>query len=329
MKIFSNENNIKLISSMLEKGREPHSIAVCGEKGQGKKTLAKYAAAMLLCESGGEKPCGHCRSCRMLEHNAHPDFITAKANENGNYQVETIRSLVSDAVIKPNEGRFKVYLIPDLDRSVSTSVQVQNILLKLIEEPPPHCIVILTAETKQTFLKTIISRVLCLAVQPCSEDEAAGYLRSLEKYSEPRIREAVSCGHGNIGRCLEFLEGDILPAAFDTAKKCTDAMIARDEYEILRSLFGTDGKKAVFRQSLVFLSEIVRDACAARLGVNSRFGCCSEGSGRLCAMLSEQALQQLYGLFREYTVRIHSNCNLTLAMNSLSGEICTIISRPE
>ena len=111
---------------------------------------------MLLCESGGEKPCGHCRSCRMLKHNAHPDFITAKANENGNYQVETIRSLVSDAVIKPNEGRFKVYLIPDLDRSVSTSVQVQNILLKLIEEPPPHCIVILTAETKQTFLKTII-----------------------------------------------------------------------------------------------------------------------------------------------------------------------------
>ena len=328
MKIYSNEENIALISSMISKGREPHSIAVCGEKGQGKKTLAKYIAAMLLCQDAENRPCGVCKSCRMLEHNAHPDFITAQANENGNYQVETIRSLVSDAVVKPNEGRFKVYLIPDLDRSVSTSVQVQNILLKLIEEPPAHCVIILTAASKQTFLKTIISRVLCLTAKPCTDADSSDFLRALKKYPETAVREAVSCGHGNIGRCLDFLEGDVLPAAYKIAVGCTRAMLAHDEYEILHSLFGADGKKAVFRQSLVFLSEIARDACAARLGIKSRFGCCPDGAAGLAAMLNEETLRQLYGLLCDYIGRVDSNCNLALTMNSLSGEICAVISRP-
>ncbi|WP_124099413.1 hypothetical protein [Ruminococcus sp. Marseille-P6503] len=328
MKIYSNEENIKLISSMLSKGREPHSIAVCGEKGQGKKTLAKYIAATLLCQNDKNRPCGVCKSCRMLEHNAHPDFITAQANENGNYQVETIRSLVSDAVVKPNEGRFKVYLIPDLDRSLSTSVQVQNILLKLIEEPPAHCVIILTASSKQTFLKTIISRALCLAVQPCTDADSADFLRSLKKYTESDVRAAVACGHGNIGRCLDFLEGDVLPAAYKIAVGCTEAMLARDEYEILRSLFGADGKKAVFRQSLVFLSEIARDACAARLGIGSSFGCFPEGAAGLAGALDEEALRQLYELLCEYIGKTDSNCNLSLTMNSLSGEMCSVINRP-
>ncbi len=328
MKIYANAENINLISSMISKGREPHSIAICGEKGQGKKTLAKYIAAMLLCQNGQAKPCGVCKSCKMLEHNAHPDFITAQANENGNYQVDTIRALVSDAVVKPNEGRFKVYLIPDLDRSVSTSVQVQNILLKLIEEPPAHCVVILTAASKQTFLKTIISRVLCLTAQPCTDADSAEFLRGLNKYSESDIRDAIVCGHGNIGRCLEFLEGDVLPAAFEIASGCSRAMLARDEYEILRRFFSADGKKAVFRQSLVFLSEIARDACAARLGIKNRFSCCPDTAAGLAGMLNEETLRELYGLLCDYIAKVDSNCNLTLTMNSLSGEICGVINKP-
>lgn len=328
MKIYSNEKNINLISSMIHKSRVPHSIAICGEKGQGKKTLAKFIASQLLCEKNNGESCGSCKACRMIENDCHPDFITVQSNENGNYQVDRIREIVSDAVVKPNESDYKIYLIPDLDRSTITSVQVQNILLKLIEEPPAHCIVILTAATKQIFLQTIISRVLCLTVEPCTSDQSKEWLRQKGLYDEVQIASAVECGHGNLGRCSEFLEGDILPVAYDISRKCIDAIIDNDEYNILFSLFKADGKKPLFRQVLVFLSEISRDACIARLGIFNFAGCYHAGAKKLSAILHENITSQLYELFCDYIKRIDSNCNLTLAMNSLAGEICGLINRP-
>ncbi|MGN0622859.1 MAG: hypothetical protein ACI4JA_02785 [Oscillospiraceae bacterium] len=327
MKIYSNENNIKLIASMTAKGREPHSIVICGEKGQGRKTLAKYIAAQLMCEKKGERPCGSCRTCRMIEHDSHPDLITVSPNENGNYQADVIRSMAADAAIKPNDSDFKVYIIPDLDRSVNTAVQVQNILLKLIEEPPSYCVIILTAASKEIFLKTIISRVLCLTAEPCTPQQAEEWLSSQGEYSNEQIARAVECCHGNFGRCAEFIQGGVLPEAYGIAVACTDAMIKRDEYEILKALFKADGKKAVMRQSLVFLSEIARDCCAARLGIKQMSGCYKKGSAKLAETLDEVTSQQLYELFCGYTDRIDSNCNLTLTMNSLTGEICGLINR--
>ena len=64
---------------------------------------------------------------------------------------------------------MKVYIIPDLDLSVNTVIQVQNILLKVIEEPPEHTAIILTARSKEIFLPTIISRVLSLGMTSVTE----------------------------------------------------------------------------------------------------------------------------------------------------------------
>lgn len=122
-----------------------------GEKGLGKKTLARWIAAALLCERQTGEPCGICRTCRMIADGAHPDVMVAKANSNGNYIVDdSIRPIVAEAPVAPNEARMKVYIIPDLDLSVNTVIQVQNILLKVIEEPPEHTAIILTARGKST-----------------------------------------------------------------------------------------------------------------------------------------------------------------------------------
>lgn len=312
---------------MINKGREPHSIVICGERGQGRKTLAKYIAMRMMCERGGDVPCGTCKACKMLEHDAHPDFITIRPNENGNYQVDTIRAMAADAVVKPTEADYRIFLIADLDRSVNTAVQVQNILLKLIEEPPEHCVIILTAASKQIFLPTIISRVLCLTAEPCTEMQAEEWLRAQNKYPLPKIIEAVECCHGNFGRCVEYIEGDVLPAAYNAARACTDAMIKRDEFEMLRAFSRVDGKKNVFRQTLVFLQEIARDACAKRLAVESRAGCYQQGAAALSDVITEKTAEELYELFGEYINRLDSNCNLTLAMNSLTGQLVWLICR--
>ena len=321
MKLYSNEENKRLISLLTTKGREPHSVIITGERGSGRRTLGKYLAAALMCERRSGEPCGVCKSCRMLEDGNHPDFITAKANENGNYKLDDIRALVSDSVIKPNEGDLKVYMIPELDRSVNTAVPVQNVLLKFIEEPPDHCVIILTAATKEIFLPTVISRCITLGTQRCRRSDAEQWLTMQGGYGQDDIIRAVSCCGGNFGRCLEFLNGKELPLAFECAKAVSAGMLRRDEYLILKGLFMCDGQKAVLRQALVFLSEILRGACLISLGEKPEDCCFENGAEQLAASLGSGRSQELYRLMTDYIGRLDANCNQSLTVNSLTGEI--------
>ncbi|MBQ9375216.1 MAG: hypothetical protein IJU04_02610 [Ruminococcus sp.] len=322
IKIHSNESTKKLIKALIAKNREPHSIVITGERGQGKKALAGYIAASLLCEKQSGEPCGECKSCRMIDAGVHPDFIRLSANENGNYKVDVIREAVSDAVIKPNESRFKVYLIPDLDRSVNTSTQVQNILLKLIEEPPEHCVIILTARTKEIFLETVLSRVLCLNTVFCSDDEVREYLSNINadgEYTDEQIDNAVRFSCGNIGRSVEFLEDEAVGKAVEIAKGCADAVCKGSEYDFLKAVFSADGKKALFRRVIELLREAVRDACVLRLGLDATIGCMPDESARLSQKLSIDTCRQIYEQLGDYIVRVDSNANLVLTMNSFAS----------
>lgn len=329
MNIYGNSEPRRLVAQMIKKNREPHSIVIHGEKGLGKKTLAKWISAALLCEKQSGEPCGLCKSCRMIFDDCHPDVVTAKSNANGNYIVDdSIRPIVSDAAVAPSEGRMKVYIIPDLDMSVNTAVQAQNILLKLIEEPPEHTAIILTARSKEIFLSTIISRVLSLGVTSVSEAESTRCLT--EKYPEvpPReIAESVSAGRGNIGRCEEYLGKTAFRSGVLIARELCSAVVGNNEYAVLKALFAADGKKAVLREGVSLFAEIVRDSAVFRLGGyrEKSVSCDREGAKRLSETLSAERAVRLYDLLCEYVNRIDANCNLSLTMNSLAGQICRII----
>lgn len=326
LKIYGNEETVRLVGEMVRKKREPHSIVIHGEKGLGKKTLAKYIAAQLMCERQDGVPCGVCKACRMLANGTHPDFTVVKSNANGNYIVdESIRPIVYDAAIKPNESNIKVYVIPDLDMSVNTSVQVQNILLKLIEEPPPHAAVILTARSKEIFLPTVISRVLTLGMVSVKDADSAEFLQS--NYPDAAAREisdAVSAGRGNIGRCKEYMDKGQFYSSVFAAREIAKAAAAGSEYEILKAFAQTDGKKSALREAIYLFSEIVRDSCIFRLeGKHSELSvsCDKQSALKLSDSLSAAAGTRLYDLLCDYIGRIDANCNLTLTANSLAGQI--------
>lgn len=319
--LYSNEAVKALIKSLIMKNREPHSIAICGDKGQGKKAMARYIGASLLCEDNTGEPCGKCKSCRMIAGGVHPDFITVKPNENGNYQVDTIREIVSDAVTKPNEGKFKIYLIPDLDRSANTAVQVQNILLKLIEEPPEHCIIILTAISKEIFLDTVISRVLCLRTTPCKPKDSTAFLERFGKYTNEEIANAVAFGGGNIGRCVDYLEDPTFAQATEIAKASINAIYEHDEYGLLKAFFLADGKKALMRQVLLAMEEAFRDACVLRSGSKSVVGFFKTESEKISEKFTEFECMNIYEIFSESLSKLEANANLSLTVNALTAKI--------
>lgn len=322
MKIYGNQTLLKQTARMVSAGREPHSMIIHGEKGLGKKAIARYIAAQLMCEEHSGTPCGKCRSCQLIDRGAHPDLIFAQPNDKGNYYVEDIRdTIVADAPVAPNEGDIKVYVIPDLDLSVQTTVQVQNILLKLIEEPPDHTALILTARSKETFLSTIISRCVSLAAASVTMQESGEYLQ--ENYPDrdiTEIREALEAGKGNIGRCRAYMEKEQYYDSVALAKGIAAAFCEGSEYGVLKALAAADGKKALLREGVYLFSEIVRDSCAI-LTNGEVIGCDTHSAEALSRKLTLSAGAELYDILTGAVRRIDANCSLSLVCNSLCAEL--------
>ena len=322
IRLIENESQTALTSELIRKGREPHSVMICGEHGLGKRTLAKVIASQLLCERGDGTFCGKCRACRLVEEGQHPDVITVESSETGNYKVENIRSIVSDAVLSPNEGRVKVYIIPDLDRSVQTLVQTQNILLKLIEEPPDHTVMILTAKSKEIFLDTIISRTLCLTVEEVTPSAALGYLT--ENGSDGALSEEAvrRCG-GNIGACLEYIEDEKVRAVADRAAEAVSALAAGDEYGLLRILSASEQKRDPFIRLMGFMQRAVRDAVRVRSGAKAVYVFSSSACRALGERKSTSRLSHIYDILGEYSRRASANCQVSALSNALTAELIT------
>lgn len=129
---YGNEQIQHTLHQMLLRDRAPHGFLFYGETGLGKKTLAKQFLAELLC-TGTEKPCGSCKSCKMLADGVHPDvrFVEHSGKRNG-FSVDTVREVCVDLASPPNEGNAKCYVFGDCD---AMDTRTQNLLLKAVEEP--------------------------------------------------------------------------------------------------------------------------------------------------------------------------------------------------
>ena len=138
-----------------------HAYLIAGGSGDGRAALVKRLAAAYLC-LGSNPPCGQCGPCRKVGLGIHPDVsYTVPAKQE--ITVDQIRALRSDAYIRPNEGRRKVYIIDPAD---AMNPPAQNALLKVLEEGPAYAAFLLPADQRGKLLDTIRSRCEPLALPP-------------------------------------------------------------------------------------------------------------------------------------------------------------------
>lgn len=143
-----------------------HAYLLTGPEGIGKKTLAMEFAARIFCE-GDNKPCGECKHCRMFSAGSHPDFITVhREKDKANLSIRLIREMIDDVYIKPLLSSYKVILIPEADKM---EFPAQNALLKVFEEPPSYCVILLIAKNEQSLLPTVRSRAVTVQVPHLGE----------------------------------------------------------------------------------------------------------------------------------------------------------------
>ena len=324
-KIYGNKQLIDTLERMADSGRTAHSLLICGEKGSGRKLMAKYYARALMCESPADgKPCGVCSTCRNIENDIHPDVIyPQKTGKLGNYSVETARDIIADAYIKPNNSSgCKVYIFTDC-RNVDE--RTQNTLLKLIEEPPEYAYFIFTCGSKSEFLSTIISRCVCFSTSPCTEDEAAEALAE-SGYSQQEILSAVNCFHGNIGMCESYINDEKLRKRVDLTKSLADSIIRKDEYALSVGLFSAGRERDDVRETLSMLDKLARDAAVLSKDSSSgTIGCFREEALALSDSLTAYQAAKLHSCIETAWKAVGRNVSIPLALTALGAEIMEIV----
>ncbi len=153
--ILGNETIKGALAGFTGRGAFPHALIFSGKKGSGKTTFARLAAMSLACR-GSAKPCLACEPCRKIAEGVCPDVITvAPPKDRKTLGVDAVRGIRESAYIAPNELEVKVFLIQSAE---SMTVQAQNALLKLFEEPPKGVYFFLLCSSSAGLLPTVRSR---------------------------------------------------------------------------------------------------------------------------------------------------------------------------
>lgn len=204
--MFNLEKNIKnekTLVAWISGERFPHAIIIEGQAGSGKKTLAKEIAKGILC-TGNPVPCGVCPHCVKLEKNIHPDYLTFEGEGGArSFHVSKVRDIREEAYVSPNEGKGKIFLLVN---GQDMSVQAQNALLKIIEEPPKGVYFILTCENKNQLLPTIQSRGVILTTDVLTQAEVKDIIKNKAVgYSDKEYQTAAEMSGGSVGVALAYL----------------------------------------------------------------------------------------------------------------------------
>ncbi len=169
-----------------------HAYIIEGDEGMGKKTLAGYFAAVSVCEKG--TGCGECSQCKQTAAGTNPDIISISAEGKASVGVDKIRVLADALSLRTFHGGKRVVIMEDADL---LTVQAQNALLKIIEEPPADTVFLLLCRRSSMMLRTIISRTQVLKLAPLSLEVLKRIIPSCSEF------EYAYCG-GNPGKLIKI-----------------------------------------------------------------------------------------------------------------------------
>lgn len=209
--VYGHDWAVDYLRRGLANARVRHAYLITGMDSTGKDTLAHAFAMALNCEEPDvkDRPCFQCRSCKKIMSGNHSDMIYSETDPTtGALRIEAVRSVTSRLAMKPYEGRYRVAIMRDFQRA---RPQAQDALLKTLEEPAPHAVLILLASSLESILPTIISRSQVISLRPVAFHVVHDVLTTHYEVSEDEAQEIARFSGGRIGWAIRAAqEPDLL-----------------------------------------------------------------------------------------------------------------------
>ncbi len=231
--IFCQDKAIETLQRAFISGRLANAYIFNGPEGIGKFKTALEWAKLLLCkapiiENSSAESCGSCRACQLFEAGSHPDFNHVykelkEFTEDGkgkappiDLPISVIREfLIEKAFIKPTLSRGKVFVVSEAEKLNASS---QNSLLKILEEPPEYCRIILLCTCLDKLLPTTKSRSQIVQFTSITENRIIESLQEMG-LDENRSRYFALLSQGSLGIACQWAKLELADADLYKIKK--------------------------------------------------------------------------------------------------------------
>ena len=280
------------VNAALTHGRLPQSVMLTGGSQKLRENCARELCMAALCVSpspGTQIPCGACHCCRKVLAGTHPDLLrVAPTGGRKTVSVNDVRQQVMEPLFKsPTEAENKVFLFDNAD---ALSPQIQNTLLKSIEEPPEDVMFLFLCEKRESLLTTVISR---LTEYPLGDTLSAGGRQEDE---------------------------DVLRVARDIVT----ALTKEDEYTLMLKTAPMVKNRTMMAQAAAKITEIVRDALAEHSGARMLSGCDREAL-LLSMNYDAPALIRIKDAMDSISANASANANENLLITLFSSSLALVM----
>lgn len=218
--ISGHQPQIDLLRGSIRRHRLSHTYLFVGPDGIGKRTFALKVAQCLLCKTHSENEflaCGQCAGCKQVLARTHPDlFVVGCPEGKREIPLETFlgppdkrgkSGLCYDLSHTPMAGGRKIAIIADAEKLNDESA---NALLKTLEEPPAHSLMILVASNLDSILPTIRSRCQMIRFRPLAIETVATLLLENGSTSDRNAAdEAAASSDGSLSQAVMLLDPDL------------------------------------------------------------------------------------------------------------------------
>ncbi len=208
VRVFGHERLLASLRGAVARDRLAQSYLLSGPPAVGKRTVARWLAQLVMCgaDDPAARPCGHCRACRLVAANGWADLHRTEVP----LRIGAVRSLQHELALAPNEARHRVVIVADVELA---SPGAANSLLKTLEEPPSHALLVLTTSDPGAVLPTVRSRCQLLSLRPLPLDASAQALTTGWPVDEHQAALLSRLAGGRVGWAARAIEDEALLAA--------------------------------------------------------------------------------------------------------------------
>ena len=316
--IIGHEQMIEHLKNAIQSNKVSHAYLFQGDPGSGKGMVADAFAMTLQCEGSGTDACGSCHSCRQVTSRNHPDIIYVTHEKPNSIGVDDIRSqLVGDVMIKPYNGKYKIYIVEEAEKMTP---QAQNALLKTLEEPPAYAVILLLTTNASLLLDTIRSRCVLLNLRPVPDEQVRMYLMEHLEIPDYQADICVAFAQGSIGKAVSLASSENFNAIKASAMHLMGTIKDKDINDVINMVKEVQQYKVDIRDYLDILAVWFRDVLyfkATRDVDGVIFKDQLKNIRKNASTSSYEGLEQILKAIQTAKTRLDANVNFDLTMELL------------